>query len=420
MDLKRMFNLEAETTLLGAILNKNDLMCEVIDTLDNKDFYDIKNQLIYNFMKTLYKNQSVIDVTTLIEATGNNLQDVGGITYLANLHSPMSNIKDYINIVKEKSKIRKLNSLLRRALDAVENSKSKAESIINQLEREGLEINEDDKSEIINDEQLMMLAMDLIQTNFQNGGCILGLECGLKSLDSAINGFQRSKLYVMAGRPGMCKSAFALNVAQNIGLRNTVLYYSLEMPEEELAFRRLAMRSYINSSLIERGKLDDKDWSNLGECASQISGGKVHTNCKPNIHLNTIRSQAKKISIQHGLDMIIIDYIGLMSKKDMGNTMAEQIGNIMIGLKNLAKEFKVPVIVLSQLNRGCEQRSDGQGGHRPMLSDLKESGGIEENADVVMLLYRDEYYNKDSKEKWTIECDIAKQRGGRTGVINQL
>ncbi|MFL0198863.1 DnaB-like helicase C-terminal domain-containing protein, partial [Clostridium sp. WILCCON 0269] len=233
--------------------------------------------------------------------------------------------------------------------------------------------------------------------------------------DEALNGIQQKKLYVIAGRPGMAKSAFSLNIAQNISKHKHVLYYSLEMSAEELGIRRLAMKSYIDIDTLklEKGKMSDSQWSEISNMASTISKGHCYTDCTPGTHANTMRLQCKKLKMQNKLDVLVIDYIGIMSLKDMGDSRQEKISTVCIELKNMAKEFDIPVIALAQINRGTEIRND----KRPMLSDLKESGGIEENADVVMLLYRDGYYHKDSKEKNVIEVNIAKQRGGRTGTI---
>ena len=417
MDTKRIMNSEAEKIVLSAILEKNDLILNVVDRLEINDFYDSKHQIIYSIMKILYSKGSLIDVTTIVELLGNDLLEVGGVSYLASLHTPTLQIKDHVNIIIEKSKMRKLNLILQRSLKEVEDGSKNAEDIVNELEKKNLEITDRKVNELVNDSKLMELTLKIVEDNFKSNGKILGIESGISILDRAINGFQKSKLYIMAGRPGMCKSAFALNVVQNASIKNNILYYNLEMPEEELGFRRIAMTSFINGIKIERGNLSDEEWTSIGQASNLIATGKVNTNCKANIHLNTIRAQAKKMKLQNGLDMIVIDYIGLISKKDMGNTAAEQISNMASGLKILAKELQLPIIALSQLNRGCEQRVDGKGGHRPMLSDLKESGGIEENADCVMLLYRDEYYNKDTEDKNCLEVDIAKQRSGRTGVI---
>jgi len=417
MNTSRLSNIEAESIILGAIINRNDTITEVVDIVEATDFYHNANQIIYSNMKKLYSEGTSIDITTLVNSLQSTLTEIGGITYLSKLITSYSfnpKTKDYALIVKEKSNMRKLNSILLRSLEELKSGSLKSNEIITSLETESLKIIDKFQEDMLTDVQVMEMTLGQIQSNYENGGGIIGLNTGIKALDNAINGLQKQKLYVVAGRPGMCKSAYALNICQNVSKEKNVLYYSLEMPAEELGLRRLAMTTFIDSAKIERGKLNDNEWENIGMKAAKISSQKCITNCKPNIHINTIKAQCKKAQLQNRLDLLVIDYIGLMSKKGMGDSTHEQIGNICIEFKNIAKEFNIPVIILSQLSRGCEARPD----KRPMLSDLKDSGGVEENADVVMLLYRDEYYNKDTEFKNLIECNIAKQRGGRTGTVS--
>ena len=303
--------------------------------------------------------------------------------------------------------------MLEKSLKGIKDGKASAADIVNWIQNQSMVINESAKSSAITDKELMQKTLDMIQINHENGGGILGFETGVRVLDRAINGLQKKKLYVIAGRPGMAKSAVALNLAQKLSENKNVLYYSLEMAEEELGLRRLAMKSFVDSVKIERGNMSEDEWLKIGEFSARISEGKCITDCTPETHLNTMRAQCKKMQLQGGLDALIIDYLALMSKKNMGDNIREQLNNICVGLKNMAKDFNIPVILLSQLSRAPDARVD----HRPMLSDLKETGGVEENADVVMLLYRDDYYDKETEEKNIIEVNIAKQRNGRTGVI---
>lgn len=411
---ERFYNIEAEQQVLGAILKNNDVICDVVDIIKAEDFHDTKNQLIYTSILELYKANKSIDITILSEKLMTRLNEVGGITYLSELYGSSFpyNIKNYIEIIKEKSNMRKIKVMLQTQLNELENGKYKSFEIMNKVQ--SFNINTEQDKQLINDCALMDLTIKTVEDNYKSGGRLLGIPIGIRSIDKAINGLQKEKLYIIAGRPGMAKSAFALNICQNTSKDHVVAYYSLEMSEEELGIRRLAMTSFIDSTKIERGNLDDKEWDVLIKNAGQISNdGKCFTNCRPGIDLNSIRAQCKKIQLQHELDLLIVDYIGLIDRKGMGDNLREEIGNICVGLKNISKEFKIPVIALSQINRGPESRTD----KRPKLSDLKESGGVEENADVVMLLYRDEYYNKGTEDPGVLEVDIAKQRGGRTGVL---
>lgn len=416
MDIKRFKNIAAEQNILGSILNTNNVLIDVVDKLESNDFYSSKHMIIYNAMYELYKENKQIDITTLYNKLGSQITEVGGLTYLSELIAAAMprHIKEHTEIVKEKSKMRNLKNSLEKTLDELYNSGKTSSDLVNTIQNLTLNLSHNLQKDTLKDSELMEKTLNIIQANYEAGGDILGLKTGINTLDRAINGLQKKKLYIIAGRPGMAKSAFALNIAQKISETKNVLYYSLEMAEEELGLRRLAMASFIDSAKIERGKLEDTEWSKIANTANFISSCKCNTNCTPAVHINTVRADCKRMQIQQGIDALIIDYIGIMSMKNMGDSIREQITNLCIQLKNIAKEFDIPVIALSQLSRGVEARAD----KRPMLSDLKESGGVEENADVVMLLYRDEYYNKETEFKNLLEVDIAKQRGGRTGRIN--
>lgn len=414
MDIRRMTNIEAEANILGAILVDNNKILTASDMLETKDFYDTKNRSIYSAMLILYKGDRKIDITTLSEILGKKLKDVT-MTYISQLieAAPIGSIKDYCSIVKEKSRLRSFNKIIQNTLIEIEGSNKNTDEIISLLEKHLVSTESAKKSDLITDTELMNSTLDVIQKNYESGGAILGMKTGIKILDEALNGLQKKRLYVIAGRPGMAKSAFALNLAQNISKSKNVLYYSLEMGAGELGIRRLAMKAYIDTLSLEKGKMSDCQWSKISNIANIISQGHCYTDCTPRRDINAIRLQCKKLKMQNKLDILIIDYIGIMSFKGMGDSRQEQISNVCIELKNMAKEFDIPVIILAQINRSAEARND----KRPILSDLKESGGIEENADVVMLLYRDEYYHKNSKEKNVIEVNVSKQRGGRTGTI---
>lgn len=412
MDTGRTANIKAETNILGSILVKNNRILDTIDILEPQDFYNSKNRAIYAAMMILYKHNTKIDMTTLAE-TLKGKKDVT-ISYISELvaDAPIGGIKDYCRIVKEKSKMRLLEKIVQNTLAEIKDGSKKSSTILEKLETQ-LTTTTEGKSQLLTDAQLMDDTLDTIQQNYERGGAILGIQTGIKTLDNAINGLQKKRFYVIAGRPGMAKSSFALNIAQNVAKNKNVLFYSLEMGKEELGIRRLAMKSLIDTVRLEKGKMTEDEWKRVSDISSTISQGHCYTDCTPNRHINTIRLQCKKLKMQNRLDLLIIDYLGIMSLRGMGDSRQEQISNACAELKNMSKEFEIPVIALAQINRGAEARND----KRPMLSDLKESGGIEENADVVMLLYRDEYYHKNTKEKNVIEVNIAKQRGGRTGTI---
>lgn len=405
-------NIQAEQEVLAAVLLDNEKILEVMDLLQPNDFYSHHNRLLYEAMINLYTQDKPIDIISLKEYFKDDLKPVGGFSYISQLaSSSLGYKKAHADIVKENANMRKLQIILDGAVKDTE--KKDFKKLLRELQDRTLSLETSDEKVFINDEELMKLTIKLAEVNHQNGGGILGIQTGITPLDKGINGLQKKKLYVLAGRPGMGKSALALNICQNISRKYNVDYYSLEMAEEELGLRRLAMTSFIDTNIIERGAMSDDEWVKMMKHASLISKNKCVTNCKPGIHLNEIRAQAKKRKLQEGLDLIIVDHIGYMDYTGMGDTIREQTSNVCLGFKKIAKELDIPIIILCQLSRGVEHRGD----KRPMLSDLKESSGIEENADVVMLLYRDEYYNKDTYDKNVIECNIAKQRGGRTGTV---
>lgn len=415
MDTNRFKNITAEQNILGSILVDNNSIIEIADMITPTDFSETRHMIIYSNMLELYKQNKPIDITTIYNKQGKQATEIGGLTYLSELSDSgiPKHIKEHAKIIKEKSKMRSLNLMVEKALKGIKDGKSNSQDIISWLQNQSMAINESVKSNTVTDNVLMEKTLNIIQTNYENGGGILGFETGINTLDRAINGLQKKKLYVIAGRPGMAKSAFALNLAQKLSEKHKIMYYSLEMAEEELGIRRLAMRAFVDSGKIERGSMSDEEWTKIMSTSAAISKGQCITDCTPGVHLDTIRAQCKRMQLQGGIEGLVIDYLGLMSVKNMGDSLREQLGNICVNLKNIAKDFDMPVILLAQLSRAPEGRTD----HRPMLSDLKETGGIEENADVVMLLYRDEYYNKETEEKNIIEVNIAKQRGGRTGTI---
>lgn len=412
MDTRRFANTKAEANILSGILLKSNRILDVVDVLKPQDFYDSKHRAIYTAMLTLYKHNAEISLVTLTEMLkGDKSVTISYISELA-ADAPTGGIKECCRIVKEKSRMRTLGQIVQGAMREIETGGKRANTILEGLESQ-LTATTEAKDTLLTDAQLMDGTLEVIQRNYEQGGAILGIQTGIKALDEAINGLQEEKFYVIAGRPGMAKSSFALNIAQNVSKSKKVMFYSLEMGANELGIRRLAMKSLINTVKLEKGEMTENEWKKMSDTSNAISQGHCYTDCTPNRSVNTIRLQCKKLKMQNRLDLLIVDYLGIMSLRGMGDSRQEQVSNVCAELKNMSKEFKIPVIALAQINRGCEMRND----KRPMLSDLKESGGIEENADVVLLLYRDKYYHADTKEPNVIEVNVAKQRGGRTGTI---
>ncbi|KRQ85856.1 Replicative DNA helicase [Caloramator mitchellensis] len=411
--ISNLYNIQAEVEVLAAILYDNNSMTEI--NLRAEEFFDTKNKLIYKAMQELFNKDIKIDETNLIEYFKGNLQDIGGMSYLSNLIIAKAKLdKTKVSIIKEKARLRKLYETVLRAVDEIKNNKG-FDEIYFAIQREIYNIDSQDEEKLMSDKDLFSKTFDEIENN-QNKKDILGLKSGIVDLDKAINGFQNGRFYIIAGRSGMGKSAAALNIVQNISKNHHVLYYSLEMPEEELGLRRAAMFSKIDTQRLERGLLNEKEWDKLIKDFNILSNQKCYTYSKAGIHIDDIIKQAKKLKMQGKLKMLVVDHIGRLNLSGLGDTIREKITNVCIILKNLAMDLDIPVIALSQLNRSPDARAD----KRPSLADLKESSGIEENADVVMLLYRDEYYNSNTNSKGMIEINIAKNRSGNTGIIKLL
>lgn len=405
-----LYNIEAEQTLLGLIIVNNDVLLDI--DLKPEHFYVPKHQKLYAAMQKLMQEDKTIDVINICNTI--NAQEVGGISYISDLitHADIALDKNKIEIIKEKYKLRELNKIILKSQNDLKEKKSS--DIANDIQQSILNIDDEDKEVLIDDDKLFSNLFFRIDEKMKLEGKIEGLECGISCIDKSLNGFQKGKLYFIAGRPGMGKSALAINLANEIAKKYYTTYFSLEMTAEEIGFRRLALESYVDMAKIERGILSEDELKKINVAANKLYKNKMLINDKAALHINDIYRQAKKLKLKNKLDIVFVDHIGLIRAN--GDTVREQITNICINLKRMAKELDIPIIALSQLNRSVEQRGE----KKPALSDLKESSGIEENADVVMLLYRDEYYNPQTDDKGIIEVNIAKNRNGRTGIIKLM
>lgn len=408
-------NIEAEMNVLGAILKDNEVLTD-IDFLKESDFYNTANKMLFKIILNMESMDIPIDTTTLINELGEEkIKSVGGITYILKLVDSVpsiSNVKSYANIVKNISDKRKILSACYNTISKIE--KKNPLELISEMENQFLSIGLKSKNNIFDDTELMNKAISNIQQNYNNGGQVPGVKTGYKKLDYAIGGLNKGDLIVLAGRPSMGKTMFALNLMEGISKTAKVALFEFEMSEEKLGIRRLAMSSCINAKRLSIGKIEDKEWAILTQKAGQMaSRDNVFTDTSTDLTINEIKSKSKKIKVKHGLDVIIIDHLQLIEAVNTKEPRIQQVTEMTRQAKKMAKELGCAVILLSQLSRAPEQRND----HRPQLSDLRESGAIEQDADVVMFMYRDEYYNKDSNEKGILECIIAKQRDGATGTI---
>ena len=414
-------SVEAEQSVLGSILLDKEAMISVSETLVPEDFYKEAHKVIYESMLKLYNSQSEIDLITLTDELRDQgyLDDIGGIAYITSLSTVVpttSNIKYYVNIVKEKSISRQLISAANDIINLGYDGSAKVEYVLENAEKKIFDISQERATndfQPIN--QVISEALSMLEKLYEEKNDVTGLTTGFRDLNKKINGLQRSDLLLIAARPAMGKTAFALNLVQNAALKGdaSVAVFSLEMSKEQLVQRMIASQSTVELKKIKTGTLADNDWPRITDGMAILSGAKIHIDDTPGIKISELRSKCRKLKIEKGLDLVLIDYLQLMEGEGQNESRQQEIAKISRSLKILAKEWDCPVVALSQLSRAPEQRAD----HRPMLSDLRESGSIEQDADIVMFLYRDEYYNPDTEKKNIGEVIVAKNRHGETGTV---
>jgi replicative DNA helicase len=419
---------EAERAVLGAILLDNQLYDQAAELLSEEDFHEEVNRKIFFRMESLSSQSRAIDSVTLREELlkDNELEAVGGTAYIASLLDGvprLSNLEQYARIVKEKSLLRKLihstNEILIRSFSAEEDPIV----ILEKAEREIFEISQERVgSGFIQLPELLSKTYRHIETLYQRKELITGLASGFAKLDQMTSGFQQSDLVVLAGRPGMGKTSLALNIAEHAAIREakTVGIFSLEMAAEQLVIRLLCSQARVDSHKARSGFLSKDDWKELAKALGKLAEARIFVDDTPGISIVEMRSKARRLKAQHGLDLLVVDYLQLMSGATSSRRLYEnrqqEISAISRALKGLAKELNAPVLALSQLSRAPEQR---RGDHKPQLSDLRESGSIEQDADVVLFVYREDLYRKDQDQGDTgiAEIIIGKQRNGPTGVV---
>ncbi len=418
---KSLYNLEAEEAVLGAMLFDDYGLQAGTEGLTKHDFYKKENQLMFDICRNLHEDRISVDVVTVIDKIQslNLTETMGGAVYITNILNavPTSvNILSHINILKEKTKLRGLDNITKRINEQITAGTEEADTIAEETEAQLLQILQDDSGkDFASIEEIVTTNLDTLEEAHKNTGSVTGLSTGFRDFDGKTAGLQPSDFILVAARPSMGKTAFVLNVAQHCAIKkkHNVAVFSLEMSKEQLVNRIMCSYAQVDSHKYRTGNLDAQDWEKLAQSLTPLSEGRLFIDDTPAISLSKMRSKCRKLKFQHGLDLVIIDYLQLMSGNNPNNRQQE-ISDISRGLKALAREFKVPVIALSQLSRAVESRTD----KRPMLSDLRESGAIEQDADVVCFLYRDEYYNPENEEsKGLAELIVAKQRNGATGKI---
>ncbi len=416
---------EAEQAVLGSMLTDRDAVISAIEVLKEEDFYRTDNRLIYSAILNLYNRAEPIDIITVkaeLESLG-KFEQVGGMEYLATLPDKVpttANATKYINIVEEKSTLRSLikaaNEIIDLGYDPTEDvdyvTESAEKKIFNLMQNK-------DKKSYTPIKDILVDSFTQLEELYNRKQHITGVPTGFTELDNRTAGFHGSDLILIAARPAMGKSAFALNIATNAAVRTNVpvMIFSLEMSKEQMVNRILCSEAMVDSNKLRTGKLDEDDWTKLAGKIGQLAEAQIYIDDTPGISVTEIRAKCRKLKLEKGLGMVVIDYLQLVQGTNRrSGTREQEISEISRSLKILAKEIGVPVIALSQLSRAVEQRPD----HRPMLSDLRESGAIEQDADIVMFLYRDDYYNQDSEKKNIAEVIIAKHRGGSTGTVELL
>jgi replicative DNA helicase len=414
-------NLEAEQSVLGAMLIDRNAIVAVNGLLVAEDFYSEKHHQLYAAIMGIFNRGEPVDLITVQDELKKRgqLEAVGGLSYLTqliNLVPTTANVEQYAVIVSNKSTLRRLQNAARKIVDDCYATED-IDLTLAEAEKSVFEVTQ--KRTVRGYAPLreaLVTAYDHIEFLYNARGSTTGIASGFRDLDNMTSGFQPSDLIIVAARPSVGKSAFTLNVARNAAVqaRATVAFFSLEMSAEQLAMRLLASEAAVDAHRLRTGNLQDDDWSRLTVALGRLSDAPIFLDDTPNIQLIELRARARRIKAEHGLDLIVVDYLQLMSianRSGKEQNRQQEISEISRSLKALARELRVPVIALSQLSRSVEQRQD----KKPMLSDLRESGAIEQDADVVCFLYRDDYYNPESEKKNIIEVIIAKQRNGPVG-----
>jgi len=414
-------NLEAEQSVLGAILIDNNALTRCLEILDPEDFYKGSHRKIFFAMTDLFDKNEPIDLITLTDQLkkNNELEAVGGIAYLSlmvNMVPTAANVKYHSHIVREKALLRGLVQSANEIASKVYEENLDAEDLVDYAERSIFKISDKRvKASFVTLKEVIRDSFEMIERLYDKKETITGVSSGFRDLDDLTTGFQKGDLIIVGGRPSMGKTAFALNIAQHVGLelKETVAIFSLEMAREQLAIRMLCAEAMVNSNSIRKGFIKKEDWHKLTSAASNLTGAPIFIDDTSGITVLELRAKARRLKIEHGLSLVIVDYLQLMRGKGSFERREQEISDISRSLKGLAKELSVPVIAVSQLNRSVEQRRPPT----PILADLRESGAIEQDADVIIFLYREEIYNKEAK-KGHSEVIIAKQRNGPTGTVN--
>ncbi|WP_167261560.1 replicative DNA helicase [Alkalibacillus almallahensis] len=415
-------NIEAEQAVLGAIFLEPNAVVTASEIILPEDFYRVSHKRVFEMMVQLMDRGEPIDLVTVTTELSNAdmLNDIGGVSYLTDIANSVptaANIEYYAQIVKEKSTLRHIISSATGIVTKTFEENEAVTELLDYAERSILDISQAQSSgKFRNIKDVLVNVYDNIEQLHYNDEDVTGVATGFNDLDNITSGFQKNDLVIIAARPSVGKTAFALNIAQNVAINSqeNVALFSLEMGGEQLVSRMLCAEGNIDAQRLRTGKLEDEDWGKLTMAMGSLSNAGIYIDDTPGIKINEIRSKCRRLKQDQGLGMIMIDYLQLIQGSPGGSESRQQeVSEISRSLKALALELGVPVIALSQLSRGVEQRQD----KRPIMSDLRESGSIEQDADIVGFLYRDDYYEEESEKENIIEIIIAKQRNGPVGTV---
>lgn len=418
-------SIEAEQSVIGSMLMDKDAIIAASEILSEADFYQRPYGIMFEAMTELFNEGKPVDLVTLQDRLKEKdvPPEVGSLEFVREILGTVptsANAKSYANIVREKAVLRRLIKVTEEIANSCYAGRDPLDQILADTEKAVFDLLQNrDSAEFVPIRQVALNVLERIEAASKNPGTVTGIPTGFIDLDYKTSGMQPSDLVLIAARPSMGKTAFVLNLVDHVSVRKGLpcMVFSLEMSKEQLVNRMLAMESNVDSQKLRTGSLTDSDWDAVVEGIGIIGNSKLLIDDTPGISITELRSKCRKMKLEYGLSMVIIDYLQLMTGSGRtGDNRQQEISEISRSLKALARELNAPVIALSQLSRACESRQD----HRPMLSDLRESGAIEQDADIVMFLYREDYYNKDTETPNIAEVIIAKQRNGPIGTVNLL
>ncbi|MCK8824555.1 replicative DNA helicase [Fuchsiella alkaliacetigena] len=414
-------SIDAEKSTLGAMLIDRNAIAKVVEILNSEDFYREAHNIIFQVICNLFEEGEPVDLVTVAEKlrTKEVLEEIGGLSYLTSLANSVptsTNVEHYAYLVEEKAVLRKLISSANQISDLGYQGEEDLEIVLDRAEQLIFNVSQKRAVKTFAEiKDVLMSTFDDLEMLYENKGGVTGVPTGFSDLDKMTSGFQESDLVIIAARPSMGKTALALNIAQYAAIQEDipVAIFSLEMSKEQLVQRMLCCEAQVDNHRLRTGYLNENDWDKLTDAAGSLSEADIFIDDTPAITVMEMRAKARRIKAEHGLGLILIDYLQLMQGSGRVESRQQEVSKISRSLKSLARELEVPVVSLSQLSRAVEQRND----KRPQLSDLRASGSIEQDADVVAFIYRDEYYNPDTEKKGITEIIIGKQRNGPVGMV---